>query len=309
MSSVVNVILPIFGLILVGYVCRRTERLGETAASELNRFVVWLCLPALLFRATATATWAEVWHPEFIAVVAIGTLAIFALTLVYRRRATRHLVDASIDALGAAYANTGYVGIPLSLLVLGDPGLEPALIATLFVACVLFGLAVVCIEVGLQSERSAARAGLKVGRALARNPLVVSPILGALWAIGGLSLPHAADTFLRLLGDATTPAALVSLGLFLARRQPGTAQGTLGLVGLKLVAHPLITWVLAYHVFALPPLWAQSALLMSALPTGTGPFMLAEFYQREAAVVSRTILLTTLGSLLTLSLCLYLLQG
>jgi predicted permease len=49
MSSVVGVVLPIFGLILAGYLCRRTGRLGETAASELNRFVVWLCLPALLF--------------------------------------------------------------------------------------------------------------------------------------------------------------------------------------------------------------------------------------------------------------------
>ncbi|WP_129141677.1 AEC family transporter [Modicisalibacter coralii] len=309
MSSVVNVILPIFGLILIGYLCRRTGRLGETAASELNRFVVWLCLPALLFRATATATWAEIWHPQFLAVVAIGTLTVFVATLIYRLRGSRHLADASIDGLGAAYANTGYVGIPLSLLVLGEAGLEPALIATLFVACVLFAIAVICIEVGLQAERSPSHAVLKVARALARNPLVVSPLLGALGALSGQDLPHALDAFLRLLGDATTPCALVSLGLFLAQKQSGSTQGTLGLVGLKLFVHPLITWVLAYQVFSLPPLWAQSALLMSALPTGTGPFMLAEFYRREAAVVSRTVLLSTLGSLVTLSLCLYLIQG
>lgn len=309
MSSVVNVILPIFGLILIGYLCRRTGRLGETAASELNRFVVWLCLPALLFRATATATWAEIWHPQFLAVVAIGTLTVFVATLTYRLRGARHLADASIDGLGAAYANTGYVGIPLSLLVLGEAGLEPALIATLFVACVLFAIAVICIEVGLQAEQSHYHAVLKVARALARNPLVVSPVLGALWALSGQGLPHALDAFLRLLGDATTPCALVSLGLFLAQKQSGSTQGTLGLVGLKLFVHPLITWVLAYQVFSLPPLWAQSALLMSALPTGTGPFMLAEFYRREAAVVSRTVLLSTLGSLITLSLCLYLIQS
>ena len=56
MSSVLNVLLPIFALILVGYLCRRTNRLGPTAASEINRMVVWLCLPALLFTATARAT-------------------------------------------------------------------------------------------------------------------------------------------------------------------------------------------------------------------------------------------------------------
>lgn len=305
MSSVISVVLPIFGLILVGYLCRRTGRLGETAASELNRFVVWLCLPALLFRTTATASWVEIWHPGFIAAMTIPTLLIFAITLGYRLRGQRHLVDASIDGLGAAYANTGYVGIPLSLLVLGEAGLEPALIATLIVVCVLFAIAVVCIEIGLQTERSYFHAVTKVIKALAKNPLVVSPILGTIWALSGAALPSPLDEFLQLLGNATTPCALVSLGLFLAHKQTGSAKGALGLVGIKLILHPLLTWYLAFHLFALPPLWAKSALLMSALPTGTGPFMLAEFYRREAAVVSRTVLLSTIGSVITLSLCLY----
>ena len=69
---------------------------------------------------------------------------------------------------------------------------------------------------------------------------------------------------------------------------------------IKLIVHPLITWVLAFQVFQLPPLWAYAALLLSALPTGTGPFMLAEFYRREASVVSSSILLSTLGSLFSL---------
>src|SRR5690606_35291307 len=57
MSSIINIVLPVFGLILAGYICRRTKRLGEAASSELTRFVVWLALPALLFRVTATSTW------------------------------------------------------------------------------------------------------------------------------------------------------------------------------------------------------------------------------------------------------------
>ncbi len=72
----------------------------------------------------------------------------------------------------------------------------------------------------------------------------------------------------------------------------------------KLIIQPLLTWFLAFRVLHLPPLWANSALLLSALPTGTGPFMLAEFYRREAAVVSSVILVSTLGSLVTLSVCL-----
>ena len=309
MSSVTHVLLPIFGLILAGYVCRRSSRLGETAAAELNRFVVWLCLPALLFRATAAADWTEIWHPKFVAVCVLATLGLFVATLALRWRSPRHLVDASIDGLSAAYANTGYIGIPLCVLVLGNEGLVPALIATLIVVCVLFAIAVVCVEVGLQAEKTLHHAIAKVLLALARNPLVAAPIIGGLWAVAGWTLPQPADKFLHLLGAATTPCALVSLGAFLAARPTGRGQGAFTLSALKLIVHPVITWVLAVWVFDLPPLWANAALLLAALPTGTGPYMLAEFYQREASVVSGTILYSTLGSLATLTVCLYLIRS
>jgi malonate transporter len=305
MSTVINVLLPIFGLILLGYGCRRSGILGANAASELNRFVVWLCLPALLFKATATATWQQIWHPGFVISYTLSTMLVFALTVVLRRRGSRSLADASIDGLGAAYANTGYIGIPLCVLVLGNDGLEPALIATLLVAFVLFSIAVVCVEIGLHAGTGFRQALKKVLIALAKNPLIVSPVAGALWAMSGIALPAPALQFLGTLGAATTPCALVSLGLFLAHKQPGRGEGSIGLVLMKLVLHPLICWLLAFKVFALPPLWANSALLLSALPTGTGPYMLAEFYKREAAAVSSTILYSTIASVATLSACIY----
>jgi len=309
MSSVLNVLLPIFALILVGFVCRRTNRLGPTAASEINRMVVWLCLPALLFTATATATWEQIWHPGFVLAFTISTLAMFVTTLLLRWKKSGHFADASIEALSASYANTGYIGIPLCIMVLGPEGLEPALIASLLVVCVLFGLALVCIEIGLQREGQVHRIVLKVVLALAKNPLVIAPILGACWASTGIPLPEPMAKFLGLIGAATTPCALISLGLFLAQKQQGSRQGTTMLVLIKLIAHPLLTWFLVFRVFHLPPLWANSALLLSALPTGTGPFMLAEYYRREASTVSSTILISTLGSLITLSICLYVIKG
>lgn len=308
MSSVVNVVLPVFALILAGYLARRSGRLGPAASSEINRFVVWLALPALLFDVTARARWADIWRPGFVAAFAAGCAAVFVATVLLRRRGARGLADASIDGLSAAYANTGFLGIPLCLLVFGKEGLQPAIIATLLVACVLFAAAVVCIEIGQGAPgHGLCRATLKVGRSLAGNPLLVAPLLGAAWAAGGQPLPAPAAQFLALLGAAASPCALVSLGLFLAHKQPGRDDGALGLVVAKLVLQPAIAWFFAFRVFELPPLWANSALLLSALPTGTGPFMLAEFYRREAAVVSRTILLSTVGSLGTISVLIWLL--
>lgn len=311
MSSVVNVVLPVFAMILLGYVCQRTGRLGPTAASELNRFVVWLGLPALLFRITATSHWAEVWQPGFVAAFGIGCLGVFAVTLLYRRLQRQPLVDASLDALGASYANTGYIGFPLCLLVLGDAALQPALVATLIVVCVLFAIALACVETGLHAGQGLGATLRKVSWALARNPLVVAPLLGIAWAAGGLELPTGLRTLLDLLGAAAAPCALVSLGLFLANTQPTATKvsGVWPLVALKLLVQPLLTWYLAAEVFELEPVWVQSALLLSALPTGTGPYMLAELYGREGGRVSRVVLYSTLGSLVTLSLCLVLLSA
>lgn len=307
MSSIVNVVLPIFALILLGYLCRRTDRLGPTAASEINRFVVWLALPSLLFTATATASWEEIWHPGFVLSFSVGCLAVFAATLAYRMTQGRSLVDASLDALSASYANTGYMGIPLCVLIFGEEGLEPALVASLLVVCVLFALSIACVEAGLHRDQPLGQALRKAGGALIRHPLVVSPLLGVLWALTGVPLPAPLAQLLDWLGAATAPAALVSLGLFLAQPQTGRSDGVWPIVAIKLLVQPLVTWLLAFVVFDLPPLWAYSALLLSALPTGTGPFMLAEFYRREAALVSRVILYSTLVSLLTLSAGLYLL--
>ncbi|MBA1200243.1 AEC family transporter [Pseudomonas capeferrum] len=304
MYTVLAIVLPIFALILVGYICRKTDRLGEKAASEINKMVVWLCLPALLFKVTATATWAELWQPGFIISFGAGTLFIFAATVVWRLVTGHSLVTSSIDGLSAGYANTGYIGIPLCAIIFGHQGLQPALISTLIVVCLLFAIAVVFIEIGLQTEKHLGKAFAVVVTALSKNPLVIAPIAGAVWAVTGRGLADPVVHFLDMLAAATTPCALVSLGLFLGRKTSAakdTKANPWPLVTIKLVGQPLLTWVLAFKVFALTPLWANSAVLLSALPTGTGPFMLAEFYRREAGLISRTILVSTLGSLATLT--------
>jgi malonate transporter len=298
-----QILFPVFGLVFAGFACRRRGVLGPSAASELNRFVVWLALPALLFDIMAHATWQQFYQPAFIAVFALASGGVFVLILTLRILSGRHLADASVDAIAASYPNTGYVGFPLCMIVFGTASLTPTTIATILVTCVLFALAIVLIEAGLQTERTPHKLGLAVVRSLARNPLIVSPMAGALVASTHATVPQSVETFLKLLSGAASPCALVSLGLFLAEKRPAATvqRGSLLLTGSKLLLHPVLTWWLAARVFALPPTLVQMAVVLAALPTGTGPFMLAEFYQREAHITSRTILLSTLGSLVSLS--------
>ncbi len=108
--------------------------------------------------------------------------------------------------------------------------------------------------------------------------------------------------FTTLLGSAASPCALVTIGLFLAHSErPAGHLASIRLVTLKLLVQPAITALFALWVFAMPPIWAKAAILLGALPTGTGPFMLAKLYDREAAVTSRVILLSTALSIVTVS--------
>lgn len=305
MSAIIQIVLPIFGLIFAGWLARRIGVLGPAATSELNAFVVYLALPAMLFELLATAHWSEIWRPGFLAAFGIGAAVLYGGTVGWALLKGRHLADAAIDGLIAGYPNTGYIGFPLLLAALGKGALITALLATLIVGCGLFALAIILIEVGVQAEANPRRMAGKVALSLVRNPLLVSPVLGALYATTGAGLAAPVDTFLKLLGGSAAPCALVALGLFLADKREGAARpdnrATAALAVLKLVVQPGLTWVLAALVLRLDPLMTRCAVLLAMLPTGTGGFMLAEFYRREAALTARVILITTVLSVLTVS--------
>src|SRR6478752_1060864 len=142
------IVLPIFALILTGWIARKTEALGPNATREVNRLVVYLALPALLFDIMANAELSQVWQPGFILAFTSGCAIIFCATLWWRMAKGRHLADAAIDSLNASYANTGFVGFPLVLSIVGDNGMAPTLIATIVTVCVLFAVAIVLIEGG-----------------------------------------------------------------------------------------------------------------------------------------------------------------
>jgi predicted permease len=306
MLAIFNVAFPVFGLIFVGFFCRRRGILGPNASSELNRFVIYLGLPSLLFESMSRLASVQALNLGYVAAFAVGMAGVFLLTLWVRLRSKAHFIDATIDALGAAYPNSGFLGIPLCLLTFGDRGLPPAIIGTLMTACLLFAVAIIMIESYRQAEKHLGRTLAKVGKSLLRNPIMVAPILGALVSASGWQLPGGLRQLFQFLGAAAGPCALVSIGLFLAASKPQPGDGrVVGLLVLcKLILQPLLTAWMAFWVFDLPPLWAWSALLLSALPIGNGPFMLAELFGREANTMSRSILISTLLSLVTVSVIL-----
>jgi len=301
---VFNVVFPVFALILIGYVCGRTGKLGESASTELNRFVVWLALPAQLFHFASSSSWQTLWQPGFIAAFFLSCLAVFILVLVVSWVRNRDLAAASFSGLSASYSNTGYMGIPLCLLALGQDGLAPAIIST-FIVFVMFALATVLIEIGILSHKKSHEIFWSVIKSLCTNPLLIAPVAGLLWASTDLVLYDPLAQVIAFLAAAATPCALVSIGLFLMQKERFAPQQAWGISIAKLIIQPVLAWFIAGPILDLPELSVSAVVILAALPTGTGPFMLAQYYQGDGRMISRVVLLTTIGSLLTLSLFLW----
>lgn len=301
MLEIFNIVLPVFALIFAGYAFRRLNILSATASVELNRFVVYLALPALMMDVMINSSWSAIYHPGFLLTFELAVALIFVAVLVVHWWRSRNLASATLDATAASYANTGYIGLPLCALTFGQDNLGPAMVAAILTVSVNFAVSIVLLEFSMQTGTNRLRSIGNVLRALLKNPLIVAPILAGLVSAIGLALPQGITLSIKLLGNAASPCALVGIGLFLAQKQePGNLAVSVELVLIKLIAQPLLAWVLAFHVFEMPPLWAKSAVLLSALPTGTGPYMLAELYRRGGGVASRTIFWSTFGSVVTL---------
>lgn len=312
MSAIVDSFFPLLALIFLGWLLRRRGLMGPGAAREITAFVVWLALPALLFEGISGASLRQLWQPGFVVAYAGAMVFTFLATFWWLPRA-RPFAERCLDSFGATYANSGFIGIPLSVLLLGKAALIPATIATLLTAVLLFAVGIVLLELGGEGDTRAASPLASVAKALgavARNPLVVATVAGGLWSATGWTMPDAPHRLLELLAGAAGPCALVSIGALLAQPAPAGAQATplAPVVVAKLVVLPAVCAVLAIAVFRLPPVWATTAVLLNALPTGTGPFMLAEFYRRDVARASRIMFVTTVLSLVTVPVCIALLR-
>lgn len=248
-------------------------------------------------------------HSGLLAAFGVAVAVPFALTVAWVRWRGVSLGDSAIHAMCATFSNVGYMGIPLCRIAFGDASLVPGVITMVITACPQFAVAVMMLEAG-RPGGTGGRAGWRVigrrvGLALVRNPLLISPVLGLGVAMAGLPPPTALDRFLLLLGGAATPCALVATGLMLVQTA-GRFRFRLvtGLVLVKLLVKPAIAWLIAFHLVSMPPAWAETAVIMAALPTGAGAFILARLYDREPAVTSGTILVSTIGSFVTLSVLL-----
>ena len=304
LTGILAVTFPFFALVLCGYVAARTRLLPLDAVPGLNMFVLYFALPCMLYRFGSATPAAQLFNPVIALLWLLAAALIVAATAGWARRQGGSWPDAAMGALVAAFPNSGFMGVPLILALLGAGAVGPVMATLLVDLVVTTSLCIGLSQWGAAGERGPAKA---VGRALQgvlRNPMPWSILLGALAGALGFALWAPLGKTVQLLADAASPLALFTIGAVLARSQmrPATTAGQaaprdVGVLAVtKLLLHPLLVWTmgtLAVRAGALDTSALTPLVLVAALPAASNVSLLAERFGADNGRVARVILWST----------------
>lgn len=291
--------LPFFALIGVGYLAGRTRFFSEEATAYLTRFVFYFALSAMLFGFAANLDLAAIFSWPFVFAYLLATAVVWVIVaaIALARRTSRE--EAVFEAHTGVIGNVGFLGIPMLALLLGPQAVGPVLLV-LAVDLIVFSSILTMAITGLRAGRVSVQTFGILATGLAKNPMIVSVVLGIGWGATGLALPVPVNEFLTLLGAAATPCALFAIGASLAGRSAERVEVAAWLSFAKLFLHPLAV-AAACWLFAVPGYEAGVMIAAAALPVAGNVFILAQHYRVAPQRVSTAILLSTAASVLTVT--------
>jgi malonate transporter and related proteins len=309
MVDILNLAIPYFGLIFIGFACGKAKGLPESGLAWMNFFLLYVSLPALLFGIMSKTPFEELNNPPFLIATTLGTTSAFVLAMLAGRSiGGLSLRKAALAGLSGAYGNIGYMGPGLALAVLGSKAAAPT--ALIFCCDSIFLFSIVPLLIAFTGERRPLlhTLGLVV-RQIILNPLIMSACAGALAAALHIHPPVAIDNMLLFLQNAAAPVALFVLGVTVALRPFGRMPWEVpGVIAVKLLIHPLVAFglMLLLGPFAQP--WAATAVLMASLPPALNVFVIARQNDTWIEPASVAVLIGTFASVITLTSVMWFIQ-
>ncbi len=310
-SVVLSALLPVIGLIALGFVLGKTGWISARLFGHLSNLAFLVLTPILLFRTMSKV------HLEQLdlrpAAAYILSLALVFVGMLMVRGLNR---TAAVLALAATYSNAVMIGIPLVTLAWGDAGLVTLLTLIPVHSLLLLTSATLVLEFAVAHEqvaRIASVAGrmLRVaGRALRKaliHPVPLPIIAGLLFAQTGLEIPALMDLPMRWMGAAFGPLALVLVGMTLGGASVRAhVRGALGLTAIKNLLIPALAALLGWAM-GMRGLPFSVMVLAAALPIGANVFMFSQRYGVAQELVTASVAMSTVFSGVSVSLVLLLL--
>ena len=261
----------------------------------------YFALSAMLFRFSANLSFAEVFDWTFVAAYLWGTAFVYLVATLVALLRRLSVEETAIEAQCAAIGNTGFLGVPMLTLLLGQAAIGPMMLV-LAVDLIVFGSLVVILVTGSRDGRMSLGILRTVGLGLVKNPMIVSIVLGFAWSGLRLPIPEPMNQFLSILGGAATPGALFAIGASLASKSAERPLVAGWLSFCKLVLHPVFVAVAALLLIPVEPFAAAVMISAAALPVAGNVYILAQHYRVAPHRVSASILISTACAVVTVSL-------
>ncbi|HSG47755.1 MAG TPA: AEC family transporter [Longimicrobiales bacterium] len=311
MSVLLDVVVPIFGIAALGFAAARFRVLEASGVKGLVLFVFNVAIPVLLFRSLAVMEFPDDVAWGFLVAFYAGSVAVYGLGMVAARKAFgRPLDHAAIFGMAAAFSHTVLMGIPIVLTAFGPEATLPLFLIIAFHSATFMPLTLGIIQAGRGTGVSVADEARQVVLAVVANPIVMGLGLGFVANVTGLAIPGPLDRVAELLGQAAVPCALFAMGASVAGYPlRGENRPALVLTAMKLVLHPLIVWGVAGPLLGIEGIWLHVAVVMAAMPSGVNVYLFGARYDAAPGVAARTVLLTTVLSVVTISTLLVLFGG
>ena len=305
--DVLNLSLPFFGLIGLGFMCGRLMRIPEEGLRWMNFFIVYVALPALFINLISVTPFAQLKNWPFVLSTTLSTYIAFTLAFTIGIAATGGKIrEATIAGVGGAYANVGYMGPGLTMAALGPASTVPTALIFVFDSMLLFALVPFMMALGGGQKASVLATIRLVVTRIVTHPFNIATAIGVAMAYYQAVPPPPVAKMLTFLQNAAAPSALFVMGVTIALREVRRLAPELpAILAVKLILHPLIVWSVLSWVGDFGREWTFTAVLMAALPPALNVFVMASQYQVYVERASSTILIGTLASVATVTALLY----
>ncbi len=303
-SPVLDIILPIFGLLMMGFISARVGWFGQSSVKGLTRFVFDFAVPILLLSTIAKANLPDVIPWGYVFSYYLGTIIVLILGLFFSRVIRRGTFSEQvISAFSGSFSNTVLLGIPIVILTFGDDAVLPLFIIIGTHGVFMVPLFTILLELGQNENEQLKKIFFRTVNGLLINPLVIGLVCGLILNFLEINLWKPLDEMAKLLSSSVTACSLFALGASLAYFRNNIPWKEVPIiVFLKTIIHPLIIWVMATFVFGIDEkIWIYVLILLAAQPTGVNPFLFASRYNVGKSVSSGSAFLSTIVSIFTLS--------
>lgn len=292
--------LPFFAVIALGFAAGRTKFFSSEATAYLTKFVFYFALSAMLFRFASNLSLAGTFHGTQMLAYLVASFAVYALVLAVARLRRLAWPEAAMEAHAAVSGNTGFLGVPMLILLMGPAAAAPVMMVLSIDMVVFSSLITLVVTAAREGQVRLSTLGA-LARGLLANPMIVSIVLGFFWAATGWPVPGPVNEFMTLLGAAATPCALFAIGASLAGRGGERFGAAAWLSFAKLALHPAAVAVAALLLFPVEPFAAGVMIAAAALPVAGNVFILAQHFGVAPQRVSTAILISTAVSVLTVT--------